>query len=352
MLMFFSLLLGLLTIFCTLLPLLKYEVWWIRVFDFPRIQIFIFSLLAIALTIPFLSHQSHIILLVILVGCIIYQIVRIFPYTPLSKVQVLNSTIPNDKNTQIGIMVANVLMTNRNFEQCLKLIDDINPDLFLALETDAWWEKKLSVLKQEYPYTVLVPLENTYGMLLYSKFKLYETSVQYIIQEDVPSIHTLVALPSGDTFAFHGVHPKPPAPQESKTSKPRDAELILVGKAAKDANIPVIIAGDLNDVAWSHTTHLFQRIASLLDPRIGRGMYSTFHADYLFLRWPLDHVFHSRDFRLISMARLPHIGSDHFPIYVKLNFEPEKKHEQEKPQATAEDLEDAKEKLDLSGEEL
>ena len=97
--MLFSLLLGLLTVICTLLPLLKYEVWWIRVFDFPRIQIFIFSLLAMALTIPYLNQTSHMALLAILAGCIIYQIARIFPYTPLSKVQVLNSTLPDDKNT-------------------------------------------------------------------------------------------------------------------------------------------------------------------------------------------------------------------------------------------------------------
>ncbi|MBP6274231.1 MAG: endonuclease, partial [Acinetobacter sp.] len=45
---------------------------------------------------------------------------------------------------------------------------------------------------------------------------------------------------------------------------------------------------------------------------------NTFHADYPLLRWSLDHIFHSTDFGLVEMKRLPHIGSDHFPIYVVL----------------------------------
>jgi hypothetical protein len=45
---------------------------------------------------------------------------------------------------------------------------------------------------------------------------------------------------------------------------------------------------------------------------------NTFHADYRFLRWSLDHIFHSTDFGLVEMKRLSHIGSDHFPIYVVL----------------------------------
>jgi endonuclease/exonuclease/phosphatase (EEP) superfamily protein YafD len=91
-----------------------------------------------------------------------------------------------------------------------------------------------------------------------------------------------------------------------------------VGDQIKDLDESCIVMGDLNDVAWSRTTRLFQRISGLLDPRVGRRYINTFHADYPFLRWSLDHFFHSTDFALVHMQRLPHIGSDHFPIYVVL----------------------------------
>ena len=59
------------------------------------------------------------------------------------------------------------------------------------------------------------------------------------------------------------------------------------------------------------------------DPRCGRGMFNTFHADYPFMRFPLDHVFHSAALALVAMRRLPHIGSDHFPILVELQLDAE-----------------------------
>ncbi|HJV10212.1 MAG TPA: endonuclease, partial [Burkholderiales bacterium] len=62
----------------------------------------------------------------------------------------------------------------------------------------------------------------------------------------------------------------------------------------------------------------------LLDPRVGRGFYHTFHARYPVLRYPLDHCFHTKHFRLVRFKRLRKFGSDHFPVSIELSHEPER----------------------------
>tara|TARA_R110002072_G_scaffold34828_7_gene103708 strand:- start:1192 stop:1677 length:486 start_codon:yes stop_codon:yes gene_type:complete len=98
----------------------------------------------------------------------------------------------------------------------------------------------------------------------------------------------------------------------------RDSEIALISLEAKKDKLPSVIAGDLNDVAWSTTTRRFQRLSGLLDPRVGRGFYNTFSVTMPWMRWPLDHLFHDPQFRLLEMSRLKNIGSDHFPMWFVL----------------------------------
>jgi endonuclease/exonuclease/phosphatase (EEP) superfamily protein YafD len=122
---------------------------------------------------------------------------------------------------------------------------------------------------------------------------------------------------------------------------------MLVAKEVKKlGDVPVIVAGDFNDVAWSHTTHLFQRIGGLLDPRVGRGLFNTFDSRSRLLRFPLDHVFASRHFLLVELRRLPNIGSDHFPILMVLDHDPGASVTNEEPQQDAGDEQEVDEAIE------
>ncbi|WP_339812802.1 endonuclease/exonuclease/phosphatase family protein, partial [Zunongwangia profunda] len=201
-------------------------------------------------------------------------------------------------------------------------------------------------IEDDYKYTIKVPLDNLYGMHLYSKLELIDADVHYLVQEDIPSIHGYVKLRNGTKLKIHCLHPMPPSPTESYTSTNRDAEILMLGRDLSPEDRKVLVFGDLNDVAWSRTTKLFQQMSGLMDPRIGRGFFNTFHTGYRLFRWPLDHVFHSKDFTLIEIAREKSIGSDHFPMYIKLNYDPRAAAVQEELELEREDELWAHEKIE------
>ena len=342
---------GAVALVATLLPLLRQTAWWIRVCDFPRLQIVLGLVLALAaelLLTGFGSGPAAWAFKVALAGAAIYQLARIMPYTPLVRKDVADSTRSHDPRGEFSLAVMNVLQYNRKGALALATMQAADPDVIMAVETDEWWHEQLRPLEKTHPYTCHEPLDNTYGLLFFSRLPLKSCQIKYLLDDDIPSLHTHVQLPDSQTWVrLYGLHPKPPAPQESKTSTKRDAELLLVGKEVDRRDEPTIVFGDMNDVAWSHTSELFRRVSGLLDPRVGRGLMPTFHADYSLLRWPLDHVFVSPHFQVVDMRRLPHVGSDHFPIFVRLSYEPRHKAEQEAnaEQADAEDLAEADEKI-------
>jgi endonuclease/exonuclease/phosphatase (EEP) superfamily protein YafD len=336
---------GILLIVATALPLVRTGAWWIRVFDFPRAQIAVAVLLVLAGG-SFVYQASNPIdnlVLIGLVSSLVYQAWQIFPYTPLASPQVIQSGA-SDAGSRIRLLIANVLMDNRRADDFLALVRANGPDLVLAAETDRWWDQELSALDRDYPFSVKHPLENTYGMHLFSRLELRSPEVRFLVEDDIPSIRTAVRLRSGDRIDFYGVHPRPPRPAED--TEQRDAELLIVGKEVAAKPGAAIVAGDLNDVAWSHTTRLFQKISGTLDPRIGRGMFSTFNAKWPLLRWPLDHVFHEEPFALVEMRRLGFFGSDHFPVLAELCYRPELARRHEVPEADREDEAEAEEMIE------
>jgi endonuclease/exonuclease/phosphatase (EEP) superfamily protein YafD len=322
-------------IVATALPLLRKSAWWIRVLDFPRLQITALAAAALAVFLALRDASSawQTAFAALLGAALAYQAFMMFPYTRLARRQVQDARDAGAGNA-IALLFANVLMTNRRSDALLAIIREEDPDLVLAVEADSWWQRELDVLAATHPHAVRQPQDNTYGMLLYSRFELVDARVRFLVQDDVPSIHARVKLPGGALVELRCLHPRPPAPQEAKESRPRDAELIVVGRELGRRRSPAIVLGDLNDVAWSRTNYQFQDLSGLLDPRIGRGFYHTFHARYPFLRYPLDHCFHSRHFRLASFRRLRAFGSDHFPVGIRLSYEPDAAREQPEPRDT------------------
>ena len=337
----------------TLLPLLPYDDWWIRGGDYPRVQFAVLLTVGIALLAidyRWRTWPPAAIVAVAAAGlCTAFQLFRILPYTAAWSKQVLSAedgsvTHPDS----VHLLISNVLQSNPNHEGLVSMVRRERPDLLLTLETNAAWEAALlEGIGGDYPHQIKVPLENRYGMHLFSRFPLRDHEVRYLISDSIPSIRTEVQLESGSWVKLYCLHPAPPSPTEESASTARDAELGLVGMEIKDTdNANTIVAGDLNDVAWSRSTRMFQRLSGLLDPRVGRGLYASFHADYWVMRWPLDHVFFSDEFQVAGLRRMPSIGSDHFPMSVQLRYAPREEHCVDAPEEKEDDRDEAKETIE------
>ena len=106
----------------------------------------------------------------------------------------------------IRIITANVLTPNHNANALLELIRKNEPDILVTLESDEWWQSKLDTLLPQYPHTVKCPLDNLYGMHVYSRLELTNSQIKYLVEQDIPSIHTAVRLPSGQEIRMHFMH--------------------------------------------------------------------------------------------------------------------------------------------------
>jgi endonuclease/exonuclease/phosphatase (EEP) superfamily protein YafD len=331
----------------TLLSLWDHPHWFVRGWDFPRAQILVVSVAVMVMYyyFCFAARWYDWTLLVALVGASLWQIGCIFPYTPLGRRTVLDADT-QDPSRRIRLALSNVLLENTHCELWKQVITAADPDVILAVEPDQRWERELESLTERWPWVVRQPQDNCYGMMLYSRLEIDDVQLQYRVQEDVPSVSLRVRLPAGIWVRFYGVHPRPPEPIRDQSSTPRDAELVLIGKEVGQSTGPTIVGGDLNDVAWSKTTRLFQRLSKLLDPRRGRGLFNTWNANNLLMRFPLDHVFHSNHFRLVQLKRLDHVGSDHFPVLIELSYQPEISDEQPPPEKNKTDAAEAQERID------
>lgn len=321
----------LITLFCilsvlllvTLLPVSYSQHYLIRSCDFIRLQVFYLALGGLCLSIYFaVNTLSPLVLLSLIMASVILLIQGkwIYPYTWLAKKEVVRS--PAGSEHSLRIMSANVLMSNTSYQNLIDLVNDNQPDILITLESDSNWQQQLSILEDDYPYTIFCPKDNRYGIHVYSKCKVLKQQICELVEADIPSIHILFETAQGLVMQGHFIHPAPPSPTEEDTSRPRDTELILLAKALKNNTRPTIVAGDLNDVAWSRSTRLFMEISDLLDPRKGRGFFNTFHAGYFFMRWPLDHLFHSHGFTVKRIKRLAKYGSDHFALLTELVHNP------------------------------
>lgn len=244
-----------------------------------------------------------------------WQLYRIYPYTPLATPEIaFADDIPMSDDRCFSVLSLNVLESNRDYARTTELVERMQPDILLLMETDQRWADALAPQLDRFTHVLSRPLGNTYGMIFATHLAMRDGRIETIAEKETPSVHA--ELTAGNPFRVIALHPRPPVPGQD--TEERDAEIAVAAMRAGEEKLPVLAIGDFNDVAWSHTSQLFKRIGGYLDPRIGRGTFATFPARIPLLGWPLDHLFVTPEFQVRSLEVLENVGSDHLPIRSEL----------------------------------
>lgn len=330
--------------------------WFVRAWDFPRLQLAAVTILpAIVLLVLMARGSARVVaasLIVVLLAFALSGLVQMLPFSRLWRKEVPALTGRSSDDSTLTILVANICYESDQYDEVAAAITNADPDLLLLIEVDEPWREALDGLAERYPHRVESISGDGLGLALWSRRQLRDAHVDHLVSERRPSIFADVDLADGRSVRFVGLHPTPPGlcdstGEERRDSRVRDSELVLLARHIADNAEPNwIVAGDFNDVAWSHTTRLFKRLSGLLDPRVGRKLLNTFHARFWCLRFPVDHLFIAPGFRIGNLERVRLPGSDHFGVLGTLQLQASAEAEPPEPDTEEGDEEEAEEAVE------
>lgn len=301
----------------TLLAALPLQAWWIKGFDVARhyqIVVAIGLFLAAFFLFSFTNWRLYmaVFLLTIVIGLHWY---KLKPYTPfaLPEVAALDTTQPS-----IKILSANVWRKNQEYQKFIRLVEQKQPDVILVLELTESWANALSPLESAYPFQVTLAKEH-FGIGLYSKLPLQDAAIEFLVNDDIPSVFADVMINATDAIHFVGIHPVPPLPQFSEMEKAY--ETVIAGSIGANNIYPVILAGDFNEVSWSKLLTKLQQQHNYKNPRVGQFIRNTYKVGNPLFNLPIDHFYLDQAFINANFEVLKSIGSDHYPIWLEVNYQ-------------------------------
>ncbi|MFD2740592.1 endonuclease/exonuclease/phosphatase family protein [Sulfitobacter aestuarii] len=298
----------------TFLGLWEADTWWVRMTDFPRLH-YVIALLVLLVLLILLRPKSRtlgVLCTALAVAALLFNVWKLWPYA-ITQAGAAESC---SQDRRFTVMIANLQASREEAEGLLAAVEHTEPDLFLAMETDPWWDEQLQRLNGQFPHRRQEVTDGYYGIHLLSRLPLSASEVMRPAGTDTPAISTEVALGPDRMIRFIGLHPRPPHPSQS--AQARDAQLMWAALEARSSDLPVVLAGDLNSTPWEVVAERLQRVGAFLDPRQVFGYHATYDAHSWWMYWPLDHLFHQREFSSLRMDVLPGFGSDHYPVVVEL----------------------------------
>ena len=220
----------------------------------------------------------------------------------------------NDRNdgSQLRILHMNVLQPNERHDGVIAQALSANADLIAVQEVDGAWAEALSAGLEAYPYRVVEPRSNCYGIALFSRLPLIDAQV--IELHGTPLIEASVMI-GKERVGFVTAHATSPISHHH--FRKRNDQLKALA-ARLDPRKPTIVAGDFNSVHWDDA---FERFCDRSGLRpVSRPGLRTWPAIGPIALIPIDHFFLSPGLNCTELRRIELPGSDHFGLVADIGI--------------------------------
>ncbi len=225
--------------------------------------------------------------------------------------------------TTVSLLSYNVLGDNPNQQPVLETIQNQFADVVVVIEYENEWLKTLAPLDSIYRYSEKAAQRwHGFGIAIFSRHTLKNTTVKSTTDDsDIPCILSEVQLP-GESFILAAVHflaPLDATKMDIRNGQmKRVAELINEYRGERD--MPVVLVGDFNCVAWSSYATELMRETGLTDSRQGYFYHGSWPTGNFLARIPIDNAFVSDRILVQNRTLLSGTASDHFPLYLEFKI--------------------------------
>lgn len=226
------------------------------------------------------------------------------------------ATPPDANHPTLRLLSYNLGHRNYQLDRVLNYLDGQQNDIVLLLELTPKHLALLQPVVQHYPEQVLAERTDGFGLGLFSRLPLHNSSVHHWPGFPVPYIETTINW-AGQSTTLLGVHLY--APLYGAGSRGRNQQLQDLTKhiQALPAS-PVILLGDLNVTPYSPHFKRLLANTGLQDSSLGHGLAASWPAYLGPLGIPIDHCLLSPGFQVAMRTERPYLGSDHLPLQIAL----------------------------------
>lgn len=281
------------------------EFFW--VFDlFAHFRVQYFLILALSAIICFFSTSVKSAIFVM-----VFALINFITIAPLFLSDVGKCSLYPER---LRVLTLNVNSRAGDIEKVMKLIDESDVDLVALQEVSMRWLEQLAKQQVAYPFSVISPREDNFGIALLSRIPFTASRTVEIGGAGVPSIFATIDWKPVPVQVCV-THPLPPIGREY--ARYRDAQLDQLPESI-EKNVPTILVGDLNTTPWGFTFKRLLNQTRLKNSAPPFGIQATWPAGNPLLRIPIDHILISPDLLVIERKVGENTGSDHLPVLAEL----------------------------------